>query len=134
MLKMRRSAAVAMLFVLGTAVLMTTTGCVTDARTSNQGGGSLLTAATKLLAHRIGDLTADEWQIVGDSAQVLVDQYNIDLQGYAIPTLTDEAAAAIVDFLDVNNIVTVEELVAAYESGAITLDDVPDELVGLIGG
>jgi hypothetical protein len=120
-----------LLLALATATLFAA-GCSVDPRTSNQGGGSLLTAATKLLNHRIGDLTADEWQIVGDNLPALAAQFNVDLQGYEIPVLSDEQAAAIVDFLDVHNINTIEELQTAVESGAITEADIPEELAGLV--
>lgn len=128
----KRGLAFGLLSLVTVALLLPSVGCVADPRTSNQGGGSLLTAGTKLLGQRIGDLTADEWQIIGDNLPALVTQFNIDLQGYSIPVLDDDAAAAIVDFLNDHNIVTVDELVAAYDSGEITADDVPEELVGLL--
>ena len=52
-------ASFALLLALGLSVA---TGCSVDPRTSNQGGGSLLSAGTKLMNHQIGSLTADEWQ------------------------------------------------------------------------
>jgi hypothetical protein len=129
MLMNRRLAAFALL-AIGSAALLA--GCSVDERTSNQGGGSLLSAGTKLLNHQIGSLTADEWQIIGDNLPALAAQFHVDLQGYEIPVLSDEQAAAIVDFLDAHNIETIEELQVAIESGAITMEDLPDELASLV--
>jgi hypothetical protein len=127
----QRTASFALLAVVSAALLVTGSGCSVDARTSNQGGGTLLTASSKLLNHQIGTLTADEWQLVGDNLPTLAAQFNIDLQGYEIPVLTDEQAAAIVDFLHSHDINTVEELQTAIESGAITEADLPEELASL---
>jgi hypothetical protein len=132
MITTRRNVIFALLFMLGAASLFPAAGCVTDARTSNQGGGSLLTAGNKLLDHQIGELTADEWQIVGDNLPVLAAEYGVNLQGYEIPMLTDEQAAAIVAFLADHNIRTIEELTTAIESGSITEADVPPELTSLL--
>jgi hypothetical protein len=118
----------ALLVLVGAGVLMTAIGCTTDPRTANQGGGTLLSASTKLLNQKIGDLTADEWQIIADNIPALAAQFNIDLHGIQIPDLTDEQAQAIVDFLASHNIVTIDELKVAIESGQFTEADVPVEL------
>ena len=98
-------------------LLILAAGCPSaDSRTSNQGGGDILTATEG----NIGDLTADEIQILGDVAA--------SLGGTEIPQLTDEQAKQAVDFLDANNIQTLDELQAAIDSGEL---EIPEELLAL---
>jgi len=123
--------------VVSLMVLTLVVGCP-DARTSNQGGGSIFTIAAKLMSDisnpPIGDLNADEWQIVVDQAATLIDMLGITLpDGFTMPDveLTDEEAQAIVDFLDMYDVTSVsdlETLIPQIESGEIT---VPDVLVAL---
>lgn len=120
------------LHFLGALLLVTASGCIGDPRTSNQGGGTLLSAGSKLLAGNIRALTADEWQILGDNAPSLASQFGIDLGEFQVPSLTDEQAAAIVDFLNGYEIDTIDELFTAIESGAIDETDIPPELMELI--
>lgn len=121
------------LSVLAGAFLLTmATGCVGDPRTSNQGGGNLLTAVSKLMDGQLQKLTPDEWQILGDNLPTLAAEYGIDPGDIQIPSLTDEQAAAIVDFLIAHNLNTLEEVAMAIQSGAIGEDDIPPELLGLI--
>ena len=81
-------------------VLTGTLGClfapVVPERTSNQGGGTILTATGKVLEEQMTQLTADEVQIVTDQINALNPQ--VDL------TLDDAQAQAIVDFLALNGI------------------------------
>jgi len=98
--------------IVAAALLITAIGCFNlDPRTSNQGGGSLLTAVGKITSDRIGDLTADEFQILADQAADIVAQYEVDLGELGgLPALRDDQAAAIVQFLDDNNVRTEEDL------------------------
>ena len=81
-------------------VLTGTLGCLfgpmVPERTSNQGGGTILTATGKVLEGQMTQLTADEVQIVTDQLNDLNPQ--VDL------TLDDDQAQAIVDFLAQNGI------------------------------
>ncbi len=81
-------------------VLTGTLGCLfgpmVPERTSNQGGGTILTATGKVLGGQMTQLTADEVQIVTDQINDLNPQ--VDL------TLDDDQAQAIVDFLAQNGI------------------------------
>jgi len=81
-------------------VLTGTLGClfapVVPERTSNQGGGSILTATGKVFGGQMTQLTADEVQIATDQINDLNPQ--VDL------TLDDDQAQAIVGFLAQNGI------------------------------
>lgn len=81
-------------------VLTGTLGClfapVVPERTSNQGGGTILTATGKVFEGQMTQLTPDEVQMV-------VDQIN-DLSPQVDLTLDDDQAQAIVDFLAQNGI------------------------------
>ena len=120
------------LLVLTVATLAGVLGCFADTRTSNQGGGSLLTVAAKLAQQDVGSLNADEWQILTDNAPTLASYVGADVsQVPDLPELTDEQAQAIVDFLSENNISTFNDLSSLQQmitNGQVTI---PDELVGL---
>ena len=103
------------MFLVVAGLLIPAIGCM-DTRTSNQGGGSMLSAMSKITAGNIGDLTADE-------IQILTDAYGYYGESAA---LSDEEAQAIVDWLDQNNVQTVGDL----ENTGITP---PPELESLIG-
>ncbi|HOB76308.1 MAG TPA: hypothetical protein PKG54_17495 [Phycisphaerae bacterium] len=118
--------------ILGALLLAMTTGCVGDPRTSNQGGGTLLTAASKLMGGSLKSMTADEWQILADNLPTLAADFGINLGNLQIPSLTDEQAAAIVDFLNVHDLNTIEQVTQAIQSGAIDEDDIPPELLELL--
>lgn len=111
--------------LVATAMLMsavvTLTGCpVSDARTSNQGGGSLLTAGTKIAASNISGLTADEIQILGDTAS----EFNAQ-----VPALSDEQADAISEFLVQNDINSVDDIQAIVDDpGSLVIPDGLEEL------
>lgn len=124
------------LVVLSAMVLTAVVGCP-DTRTSNQGGGSLITVAITLLSDPncmpIGNLNADELQILVDNLSLLTWQLGYSLSpNITIPSLTDEQAQAIADFLDDNGIVCVaelENLAANVESGEV---EMPDGLVEVL--
>jgi hypothetical protein len=83
--------------------LLSVAGCPTSPeRTSNQGGGSLLSAGAKIANGQLASLTPDEVQILADmlSAQ----DPNIEL------VVSDEDAQAAVEFLQLNEINTIEDL------------------------
>lgn len=123
------------LCVLSAIVLVAVVGCP-DSRTSNQGGGSIITVGAKLASNPsdppIGDLNPDELQVLADNMESLASMAGITLpEGATIPSLTDEEAAEIEAFLDangVNNISDLESLAAAIEAGTI---DVPESLMSL---
>jgi hypothetical protein len=86
-------------------VLTGTLGCllapVVPERTSNQGGGTILTATGKVLDGQMTQLTADEVQIVMDQISDLDPQLDL--------TLDDDQAQAIVDFLAANGIDSLDD-------------------------
>ncbi|MBN2446125.1 MAG: hypothetical protein JXO22_05345 [Phycisphaerae bacterium] len=102
-------------------------------RLTNQGGGDLLTAGAKIATNQLTSLTADEVQIIGDFINPQLP--NVDL------TLTDDEAAAIVEFLQVNNLNSLIETqqkiseaiaVAAVGGDASTVLIIPEGLTSLI--
>ncbi len=80
-------------------------GCLfpLDPRTSNQGGGNILTATSKIASGQLASLTPDEIQILADTVAQANPQIP-DIQ------LTDEQAQAASDFLKANNVNTVEDV------------------------
>ena len=108
-------------------LLALTTGCPSP-RTSNQGGGTIVSTASKLAERNIGDLTPDEWQIATDNLPTLADLAGIDITGIEIPPITDEQAQAIVDFLIANNIHTIDDLLALD----LNTVEIPEELQSLV--
>lgn len=105
----RRSLAIA---AIASAVLGTLTGCgvVGGGRTSNQGGGNILTAGTKVAQQQLSALTADEIQILGDFARS---------QNSALPEITDEQAAAISNILvtyGVDSFTDIQNLFAQFQA------------------
>lgn len=78
-------------------------------------------AISKLQSGDIGSISATEWQaLAGLGAQF----------GFQIPSLSDEQAQAVVDFLDSNGIESVADLEAAIQGGTLV---VPDNLIELFG-
>lgn len=88
----------------GVVMCLLLTGCFSMpwTRTGNQGGGTLLTATTKLANDDLGGITPDEIQLLTDAA--------IQITGVQVPPVTDEQAAAVVTFLADNSITTVASL------------------------
>jgi hypothetical protein len=96
--------------------LMLATGCMTgdNSRTTNQGGGTLISAGLKYGQNNLGALNPDEIQIVTD--------YLIAQNDLPIPPLTDEQAAAVVQFMADNNLSTREDILALQDAN-------PDDIV-----
>jgi len=120
------------LLVLACLALVGSTGCFGEHRTSNQGGGTLISAGTKIASGSIGSITPDEWQILCDNAQTLAAQYGaqfgFDPSTVQFPVLTDEQAQAVVDFLADNGITTITQLEAAIRAGTL---QIPESLMGM---
>ena len=77
----------------------------------------------------MGDLNADEWQILTDNMPTLAGMIGIELPpDVTLEQLTDDQAADIVALLDEHNINTIDELQAAIDGGTITEDDIPESL------
>lgn len=112
-------------YALPLALLMLTVGCPT-VRTSNQGGGSIITVGQKMAEGNVGDLTADEWQIAADNLPMIAEFAGIDLTGVTLPSLTDEQAQAIVDLLDENGIQSFDDFATLGEI------EIPAELQTLL--
>lgn len=112
---MIRQSIMTALAVLGTITL---TGCPSaDSRTGNQGGGSLISAGAKVAGGSMTDLTADEIQILGDVIATRSTRF-------AGVEITDEQASAAVDFLEANDLNTVNEIKALVDNpGSITIPD-----------
>jgi hypothetical protein len=84
-------------------MLVSLGGCpLVQTRTSNQGGGNLITAGLKIANDNLGGLTPDEIQVLTDLA--------ISQASLPIPALTDAQAAAITQFMDDNNLNTIADV------------------------
>ena len=128
---------------LSAGLLAVSLGCAppVDERTSNQGGGSLLSIAAKVAGDSqcmpIGTFTPDEWQIAADQLPQLLPMIGQQLPaGLAIPTLEDAQAQAITDFLAAISVTCVSELEAlgpAIESGEIIVPAALIELAESLG-
>lgn len=118
-----RSLAVA-LGLGGCAVLLT--GCpAQDPRTSNQGGGSILSAGAKIAGSRISTLTPDEIQILGDTVSARSAQIEL--------SITDQQAADAVQFLvdnKVNSIQDIQRLVEQYQNDPNSIE-IPESILDL---
>ena len=104
-------------------------GCVgTPDRTSNQGGGNILTAAGKLASGQLSTLTPDEIQVATDFA--------IQNFGLEVPSLEDEQAEALVTFLSENDLNSVEDIQALADNpgDVVVSDDVKEALESLLRG
>lgn len=87
------------------------------------GALALPSALAKLAAGNVGDLTPEEILAL---SQVAADFINSQNPGAAVE-LTPEQAAAIANFLDQNNVTTLEELEALFMEAETN----PDAIVGL---
>lgn len=102
-------------------------GCPsTDSTFTNQGGGNLLTAVGKVLGSNIDALTPDELQIMVSAVGEFDPQFAVEV--------TDEQAAAGIDFIKANNIrsiADIEALIAQAEQdpGSVVI---PDSVLALI--
>jgi hypothetical protein len=99
-------------------------GCIgLNPRTSDQGGGTLITAGAKVLGGTMTTLTPDEIQILGD-------QIAARSTRFAGIEITDEQAEAASDFLIANDIDTIAELQALVDNpGGI---EIPESVQALI--
>ena len=100
--------------LLSAVALPMIVGCP-DARTNNQGGGSVLTVASKIQINPsdppIGELNPDEWQIVTDNLPTLIQISGLSIPAdLVLPSLTDEQAQDLADFLDANGITNFSQL------------------------
>lgn len=124
-------------------LLAITLGCAppVDERTTNQGGGSLLSIAAKVAGDSqcvpIGTFTPDEWQIAADQWPQLLPMIGQQMPvGITIPTLDDAQAQAITDFLAANSVTCLSELEAlgpGIESGEIIVPAALIELAESLG-
>ena len=112
---------------LAASLLISVTGCpFGNTRTTNQGGGTIVTAAGKVVAGQMTGLTPDEIQIVSDT----ISDLSPDLSLF----IGDNEAAAAVDFLRANNLNSIEDIaafaeqVANHPSGAV----IPESLIQLV--
>jgi hypothetical protein len=120
------------LLCVSAALTATLAGCVfpaAPARTSNQGGGNLLTLGLKATQGQLTTTTADEWQILFDTVSEA--NANLDIE------LSDDQAEAVVDFLGENNLDSfqdIEDLVTRVEQDPSLIDEIviPDSLMTLI--
>ena len=118
------------MLALTAALLALVAGCPqADPRTTNQGGGNIITAGGKLATGNVGDLNPDEWQVVIDNVEAFTELAEADIGDVEITELSDDEAQAIVDFLDTNGIQTLEDL----ENLDVSELDVPDILADLFG-
>lgn len=115
----------------GVGLLLSLGGCpLSDPRTSNQGGGSIFSAAGKLTDGALTTLTADEVQIATDVALALAeDAPDID-------PLSDSEAAALVTFLKDNGLDSLDDVQTIIENpeSVVVSDEVLKALEGLIQG
>lgn len=106
------------------AALPLLTGCP-DARLSNQGGGSLVSAGVKVAGNQISALTPDELQVLSDTAASAID----DPQ-FSNFVLSDDEAEAISDFLTVNGLNSISDVQEAVNNpNSLT---VPESLQSLV--
>lgn len=97
-------------------------GCFGDPRTTDQGGGSIITAGVKVATGQLASLTPDEIQIIGDNISNFI-------VGAPPVELTNEQAAAISEVLIANDLNSIEDVTALVENpGDVVL---PDEFLEL---
>lgn len=110
--------------IVGVLATVLAGGCPSvDSRTSNQGGGNLITAASKLAAGDLSTITADEIQIVTDFA---IDQLDAPID--AVP---DDAAEAVVTFIQDNNLNTIDDIQSLVDNPDQAVVD--DNVVAVLG-
>jgi hypothetical protein len=73
-----------------------------DARTSNQGGSNVLQATSKVATDRLDTLNPDDVQLLADLAT--------QASGEDLPEVSDDQAAAVVQFISDNGVVTTGDL------------------------
>lgn len=95
-------------------------------RTTNQGGGNILSATSKIVGGQMTNLTPDELQIAVDTVSNVSEAIDIEL--------TDEQAQAAVDFLVANSLNSIEDIEAFVAQAENDPDSVqiPESLQALI--
>lgn len=99
-----------MVMAMGMMGLVLAGGCALpfqDTRTSNQGGSNLLQATSKVATERLDTLNPDDVQLLADLAT--------QASGAELPQVTDEQAAAVVEFIADNGVVTTGDLQSLFE-------------------
>jgi hypothetical protein len=91
-------------------------------RTGNQGGSNIVQAAGKLVNNQFGTLNPDDIQVLADAA--------VQISGVDIPPVTDDQAAAVVSFIDANQITSLESLEQVVHRAEQDIDSVviPDDV------
>jgi hypothetical protein len=95
-----------------------------ETRTSNQGGGSFISGSGKVAAGQMTQLTADEIQILADTANNL--NPAVDL------TLSDDQAQVIVDFLVANGLNTPDDFLN-LDPSSVQIPEGAEQLIGSMG-
>lgn len=117
-----------LLLTTASLTALSITGCPQEqdtSRTSNQGGGNLITAGAKIAGENISALTADEVQVLADT---VASRTGSGLE------LTDEQAADAVSFIqtyDINTIADIEALVQQAEEDPDSIE-IPESIGVLI--
>jgi hypothetical protein len=114
------------LAMLGSAVLLFTTGCPRSAPLENA-----LTWAIKAATGRLTEATPREWQAVVEK----IDQRTPATDIY----LTDEQAVAIVEFVQANELNSIPQIVdlvrrAINDPSVVQEIEIPDSVMDLFGG
>jgi hypothetical protein len=107
--------------------LLLCTGCpFADSRTTNQGGGTLVSAVDKIATQELASLTPDEVQLLTDAFTNLQDQVTIDV--------SDEQAGDAVLFLiehELNSFEEIQQFVAEAQQNPDAVQ-VPESLLRLV--
>lgn len=121
--------------LLAAAVLLAGCGYTSQQTNSYGDSGSTITAMKKLQAGAIGELNSMEWQLIFEDLPSLIEmaasmgiEIPID-SSIELPTLTEEQAKALENFLKENNVMTFNDLAwlaAQIIAGEV---EVPEELV-----
>ncbi|MCK4343295.1 MAG: hypothetical protein KAY37_16395 [Phycisphaerae bacterium] len=85
--------------MFGALGLMLLSGCLfQEERTNNQGGSNIIQASSKFANDQLGQLNPDDIQVLADLAT--------SAAGLDLPQVTDDQAAALIQFLADNDIAT----------------------------
>ena len=117
---------VALLTVGFVSLLLCGCGLVSAGRTCDQGCSNPVQAAAKIAGNNLGSLNADDVQVLADLAT--------QVSGAAIPSVTNEQAAAVISFLQANGINTIADLqalIAQIEADPTSVE-IPDDVLAVI--
>ncbi len=112
-------------------------GCGYTSQQTNSYGdsGSTITALKKLQAGAIGELNSMEWQLIFEDLPSLIEmaasmgiEIPID-DSIELPTLTEEQAKALENFLKENNVMTFNDLAWLATQVIAGEVEVPEELI-----